>query len=70
MQLEAFLSQRMSELSAPESAMTGNQFQGAPSDIQLDLGDVEVMLTKVEKITAQLTSVQMQHLLLIRSSPR
>lgn len=70
MELESFLAQRAAELGAPDAALTGNQFQGAPASIQLNLSEVEAMLEKVQSIVGQLTSVQMQHLMLIRSSPR
>ncbi|KAK7092956.1 CDK5 regulatory subunit-associated protein 3-like isoform X2 [Littorina saxatilis] len=70
MELESFLTQRVQELAAPDAAMSGNQFQGAPADVQLDASEVEAMLDKVQGIVGQLTSVQMQHLMLIRSSPR
>lgn len=62
--------QRVLELAAPDAAMSGNQFQGAPASVQLDASEVEAMLEKVQSIVGQLTSVQMQHLMLIRSSPR
>jgi hypothetical protein len=69
--LDAFLTQREAELSAPESSsMSGNQFQSAPASIQLNTEQVAAMLRKVQSIVGQLTSVQMQHLMLIRSSPR
>jgi len=62
--------QRVLELAAPDAAMSGNQFQGAPASVQLDVSEVEAMLEKVQSIVGQFTSVQMQHLMLIRSSPR
>lgn len=70
MELEAFLTQRVRELSGKESAMSGSQLQGAPSHVQLNVSEVSAMLSKVQHIAEQLTSIQMQHLMLIRSSPR
>ncbi|KAK7487429.1 hypothetical protein BaRGS_00021270 [Batillaria attramentaria] len=70
MELESFLSQRIAELHAPDVAMSGNQFQGAPAIVQLNAETVEEMEGKVQGLLGQLTSVQMQHLMLIRSSPR
>ncbi|XP_076455666.1 CDK5 regulatory subunit-associated protein 3-like [Babylonia areolata] len=70
MELESFLTQRATELTAPDAALSGNQFQGAPASIQPDVCKVEAMMEKVQSIVGQLTSVQMQHLMLIRSSPR
>ena len=45
-------------------------FASAPSNLHLDTDQVAVMITKVKDILDKLTSVQMQHLLLIRDSPR
>nr|KAG5700056.1 hypothetical protein BaRGS_028293 [Batillaria attramentaria] len=62
--------ERIAELHAPDVAMSGNQFQGAPAIVQLNAETVEEMEGKVQGLLGQLTSVQMQHLMLIRSSPR
>ncbi|KAL8616487.1 hypothetical protein ACOMHN_041090 [Nucella lapillus] len=70
LELESFLVQRTAELGAPDAALTGNQFQGAPDSVQLNPEEVAAMLDKVQSLVGQLTSVQMQHLMLIRSSPR
>ncbi|XP_071100814.1 CDK5 regulatory subunit-associated protein 3-like [Haliotis cracherodii] len=70
LELEAFLTQRLSEMSSEDDVLAGSQFQSAPSAIQIDASKVKDMLNKVKGILEQLTSVQMQHLLLIRNSPR
>lgn len=64
------MTQRLTELTGRDSGMSGSQFQSAPSSIQLDASHVEMMAEKIGCIIGQLTSVQMQHLMLIRSSPR
>jgi len=68
MELQAFLRQRVSEL-GNKSAQT-NHMASAPSSLHIDQGQVEAMLCKVQDILDKLTSVQMEHLLLIRDSPR
>ena len=47
-----------------------SQFQTAPASIQMDSNRVTAMATEVKDIVAQLTTVQIQHLMLIRNSPR
>ena len=71
-QLEAFLSQRLAELEADVEGdvLSSSQFQTAPSSVQIDSEAVRGMLGKVKVIMDQLTSVKMQHLMLIRNSPR
>ncbi|CAG5131829.1 unnamed protein product [Candidula unifasciata] len=68
MELQAFLRQRSNEL-AHESGESSHM-SAAPSEIHLDLKTVTAMLTKVKDILDQMTSVRMEHLMLIRDSPR
>ncbi|KAH9523867.1 CDK5 regulatory subunit-associated protein 3 [Bulinus truncatus] len=68
LELKAFLTQRVNELTHYQG--DGSHMVSAPSDIHLDVEKVSNMLTKVKGIIDKLTSVQMQHLLLIRDSPR
>ncbi|XP_046568066.1 CDK5 regulatory subunit-associated protein 3-like [Haliotis rubra] len=70
LELEAFLTQRLSDMGSEEDVLAGSQFQSAPSAIQIDASKVKDMLNNVKAILEKLTSVQMQHLLLIRNSPR
>ncbi|XP_059151211.1 CDK5 regulatory subunit-associated protein 3-like [Physella acuta] len=67
LELKAFLTQRVNELSHDAS---DSHMLSAPSDIHLGQNEVTNMLTKVKDILDKLTSVQMQHLMLIRDSPR
>ncbi|KAL4228499.1 CDK5 regulatory subunit associated protein 3 [Mactra antiquata] len=70
LELDAFLSQRLQELRGEGSVLSTSQFQTAPSSVQLESKHVETMVTDVKNIINQLTSVQIQHLMLIRDSPR
>ncbi|XP_060578828.1 CDK5 regulatory subunit-associated protein 3-like isoform X2 [Ruditapes philippinarum] len=69
-ELEAFLSQRISELSVEGNVLSSSQFQNAPAGIQVEGKQVETMATDLSAVIGQLTSVQIQHLMLIRDSPR
>lgn len=70
LELEAFLKQRVSELQVEGSVLTSSQFQNAPHSVQLDKQTVQAMLGPVAEVKGQLTSTQIQHLMLIRDSPR
>lgn len=70
LQLEAFLSQRLLESHSEGNILASSQFQNAPASVQIDEKVIETMATEVKKIITQLTSVQIQHLMLIRNSPR
>ncbi|KAL5009859.1 hypothetical protein ScPMuIL_012164 [Solemya velum] len=70
LELEAFLNQRLVEMKGKADVLSSNQFHSAPESIQLDVCNVEAMLSSVKDILVQLTSVQIQHLMLIRNSPR
>ncbi|KAH3704658.1 hypothetical protein DPMN_079717 [Dreissena polymorpha] len=69
-QLEVFLTQRLSELHSKGNVLASSHFTSAPASIQVDDKVVESMATKVKDIISRLTSVQLQHLMLIRNSPR
>lgn len=69
LELQSFLTQRLHEL-RHRSSGESSHMTSAPSDLHRSEGDVEVMLCNVKKILDQLTTHQMQHLLLIRDSPR
>ncbi|XP_053408965.1 CDK5 regulatory subunit-associated protein 3-like isoform X2 [Mercenaria mercenaria] len=69
-ELEAFLNQRLVDLSGEGNILASSQFQNAPASIQIEAKQVETMATDLRNIIAQLTSVQNQHLMLIRDSPR
>lgn len=71
MELESFLLQRFAELTSSHADTgPGSQLQCAPATVQLEAEHVETMMSKVQALLKQLTSVQMHHLMLIRSSPR
>jgi hypothetical protein len=50
--------------------LSSSQFQSAPVSIQVTMETVTSMLKQGKDIESQLTSVKMQHLMLIRNSPR
>ncbi|RUS91241.1 hypothetical protein EGW08_001047 [Elysia chlorotica] len=68
LELQSFLSQRLHELN--HRSGESSHMATAPSDLHLGEAKVEVMLSNVKDILDQLTAHQMQHLLLIRDSPR
>ncbi|KAI8767290.1 CDK5 regulatory subunit-associated protein 3 [Biomphalaria glabrata] len=68
LELKAFLTQRLHELTHYKG--DGSHMASAPSDIHMNVNKVTEMLSKVKDIIDKLTSVQLQHLLLIRDSPR
>lgn len=70
LELEAFLTQRLLELKEESNVLSVSQFQTAPTSVQLDSNKVSTLATEVKDILAQLTTVQIQHLMLIRNSPR
>lgn len=70
LELEAFLTQRLEEMREEGNVLSSNQFHSAPSSIQVTIETVTSMLTKAQGIERELTSVQIQHLMLIRNSPR
>lgn len=71
MQLEAFLRQRLVEMNKEADVLAMRVFETAPPSIQnLSTEDVETKLAMVKDLIAQLTSGKMQHLFLIKSSPR
>ncbi|XP_038057971.1 CDK5 regulatory subunit-associated protein 3-like isoform X2 [Patiria miniata] len=70
-QLEAFLMQRLSEMKGEMDVLSANQFQSAPSILQMKTKeDVSAMLDKVREILSLLTDSTIQHLMLIKSSPK
>ncbi|GFR99291.1 CDK5 regulatory subunit-associated protein 3 [Elysia marginata] len=69
LELQSFLTQRLHEL-RHRSSGDSSHMASAPSDLHLGEADVEVMLSNVKDILDRLMAHQMQHLLLIRDSPR
>ncbi|XP_038057970.1 CDK5 regulatory subunit-associated protein 3-like isoform X1 [Patiria miniata] len=71
LELEAFLMQRLSEMKGEMDVLSANQFQSAPSILQMKTKeDVSAMLDKVREILSLLTDSTIQHLMLIKSSPK
>lgn len=72
MELEAFLTQRLAEVqkSTDGDIISTSQFQNAPTSVQIDTATLKSMIKKVRDISDQFTTVKMQHLMLIRNSPR
>lgn len=70
LELEAFLTQRLDEMQEEGNILSSSQFQSAPVSIQVTMETVNSMLKQGKDIESQLTSVKMQHLMLIRNSPR
>nr|XP_046232515.1 CDK5 regulatory subunit-associated protein 3 [Scatophagus argus] len=71
MELEAFLTQRVSEMGEEGDVVAMSQFQLAPSIIQgQSRGHIQEMLSEVQDLRGRLTSLRMQHLFMIQASPR
>jgi len=70
--LEAFLDQRVTELSGDSSddVVAAAIMQIAPASIHVDISRLNVMLADVVHVRERLTSPHMHDLILIRSSPR
>ncbi|XP_067343388.1 CDK5 regulatory subunit-associated protein 3 isoform X3 [Channa argus] len=71
MELEVFLTQRLSEMGEEGDVVAMSQFQLAPSVIQNQTCEhVREMLSKVQDLLGRLTTLRMQHLFMIQASPR
>ncbi|KAK2820703.1 hypothetical protein Q5P01_023662 [Channa striata] len=71
MELEVFLTQRLSEMGEEGDVVAMSQFQLASSVIQSQTcGHVREMLSEVQDLLGRLTSLRMQHLFMIQASPR
>ncbi|XP_056153402.1 CDK5 regulatory subunit-associated protein 3 [Lampris incognitus] len=71
MELEVFLTQRLSEMQEEGDVVAMSQFQLAPSVIQSQTREhIQVMLAEVCNLLVRLTSLRMQHLFMIQASPR
>lgn len=71
MELEVFLSQRISEMGEEGDIVAMSQFQLAPSVIQSQTRQhVQEKLSQVQDLLGRLTSLRMQHLFMIQASPR
>ncbi|XP_001634485.2 CDK5 regulatory subunit-associated protein 3 [Nematostella vectensis] len=71
MELQGFLSQRLSELRKDSDVVSDTQLQSAPRLIQMQTKKtVEKMLCRVEDVLEQLTNMRVQNLCLLKSSPR
>ncbi|XP_049616132.1 CDK5 regulatory subunit-associated protein 3 [Syngnathus scovelli] len=71
MELETFLSQRLSEMSQESDVVAISQFQSAPNIIQMQSSErIRSMLSDVQDLLGRLTSLRMQHLFMILASPR
>lgn len=71
LELEGFLTQRKAECSMEVDIISINQFQHAPSIIQLQTKDsVEKLLASVTSAVHLLTNQRVQQLLLIHASPK
>lgn len=70
-QLEAFLTQRVTEMGEEADVVAMSQFQLAPSIIQGQSREHTMeMLSEVQDLLGRLTSLRMQHLFMIQASPR
>lgn len=70
-QLEAFLTQRVTEMGEEADVVAMSQFQLAPSIIQgQSRQHTREMLSEVQDLLGRLTSLRMQHLFMIQASPR
>ncbi|XP_034563845.1 CDK5 regulatory subunit-associated protein 3 [Notolabrus celidotus] len=71
MELEVFLTQRITEMGEEGDVVAMSQFQLAPSVIQGQTREhVRGMLSEVQDLLGRLTSLRMQHLFMIHASPR
>lgn len=71
MELETFLTQRVSEMGEEGDVVAMSQFQLAPSVIQGQTREhIREMLSEVRDLLGRLTSLRMQHLFMIQASPR
>ncbi|XP_071378953.1 CDK5 regulatory subunit-associated protein 3 [Centroberyx affinis] len=71
MELEVFLTQRMSEMAEEGDVVAMSQFQLAPSIIQGQTREhILEMKVAVQHLLDRLTSLRMQHLFMIQASPR
>jgi hypothetical protein len=76
-ELEAFLERRAVELAGGDGAneaqmlAVSSVFQDAPADVQMQTEEsVRAMLAKIRNVLESLTNVRIQHLFLIKSSPK
>lgn len=70
-QLEAFLTHRVSEMGEDGGVIAMSQFQLAPVIIQdQSQENTRQMLSEVKDLLGRLTSLRMQHLFMIQASPR
>ena len=70
MQLEAFLTQRLDELSSDIDITSINQFEGAGPGVVQTKPAVEGMLTPVTRARDMIQSSRIQQLFLIRGSEK
>lgn len=71
MELDVFLTQRVSEMGEEADVVAMSQFQLAPSVIQGQTREhIQKMLSVVQDLLGRLTSLRMQHLFMIQASPR
>lgn len=71
MELEVFLTHRLTEMGEEGDVVAMSQFQLAPSIIQGQTCEhVREMLSEVRDLLGRLTSLRMQHLFMIHASPR
>uniref|UniRef100_UPI00398F476B CDK5 regulatory subunit-associated protein 3 n=1 Tax=Pristiophorus japonicus TaxID=55135 RepID=UPI00398F476B len=71
MELQVFLSQRLTEMGEEADILSMNQFQTAPTIVQSqDVAKVVAMTALVRDLVQRLTNVKMRHLFMIHASPR
>ncbi|XP_066931488.1 CDK5 regulatory subunit-associated protein 3-like [Clytia hemisphaerica] len=71
LELQSFLEQRLSEMRLNADMITVYEFQSAPALLQIQtIETLQSMLGNVTSVLQSLTSVKMQNLYLIKSSPR
>ncbi|XP_067825474.1 CDK5 regulatory subunit-associated protein 3 isoform X2 [Heptranchias perlo] len=71
MELQVFLTQRLIEMREEADILSMNQFQTAPTIVQVqDVGKVVAMAAVVGDLVQRLTNVKMRHLFMIHASPR
>ncbi|XP_031556788.1 CDK5 regulatory subunit-associated protein 3-like [Actinia tenebrosa] len=71
MELQAFLSQRQAEWKSGSDVVAVNEFQAAPRIIQIQSREtIEKMAATITDVLSRLTTMRVQNLCLLKSSPR
>ncbi|PIK58233.1 putative CDK5 regulatory subunit-associated protein 3 isoform X1 [Apostichopus japonicus] len=71
LELESFLQQRLMEMQGEDDILSVNQFQSAPSNVQMKtVEDIKRMLASISNILSKMTDTRIHHLFMLKSSPQ